>query len=74
MDTTLLTPTPERGKIPLDVSLSERNLILRLRSLRDKPRIVWLEVTAATLDIIAMQDLKRERLGNNEVEMFGRET
>jgi hypothetical protein len=63
MDTTLLTAAPERGKIPLDVSPAERNLILRLRSLRDKPRIVWLEVTDTALDIIAMQDLKRERLG-----------
>ncbi|MFH0938256.1 MAG: hypothetical protein V1899_03110 [Planctomycetota bacterium] len=63
INATQLTPSLERGRITLDVSAAERNLILRLRSLRDKPIIVWLEVTAAGLAIIAMIEAKREILG-----------
>ncbi len=63
MTDSLLTPIPERGRITLTVSAAERNLILRLRSLRDRPRLVWLEVTVAGLAIVAMFETKREQMG-----------
>ncbi len=45
------------------LSVAERNLILRLRSLRDRPRLIWLEVTPTMLAIIAMIEMKLEKMG-----------